>query len=138
MLPASCVAYVVPASGVQSKAMDTSGHTGVPPVSSQSIEPNPESDRFRLRFAFLVLVALSLAALVGGIAKIATERTPWSFPIGVALVVIGTPLLVAMRRAVRAVRGVRRAFLGKCGTCGYGLDGVHSASCPECGTKLPF
>ncbi len=89
----------------------------------------------------VAVAVLSLLWLRGNVAlaqAIVDHRLPWAIVVGVASNVLIPAAIAYVVHLRRVQRRLRRYARGECVACGYGLRGIETDRCPECGTAVPL
>jgi rubrerythrin len=115
---------------------------GVPPTlgpnsaspEQVSFDEAPETARGRRRAWRIILIAVLGMIAIGGLGKLLDAPNRFGQAWGLFVCLVGTtPLWIGVWVLWRLARRVRRSRRLGCIHCGYGMNGVPSNRCPECG-----
>ena len=99
---------------------------------------DPQPTPIRRTVVLILLTGFSLLMLLGGVGLLLSgDHALGTLIAGSVLAVLGLPLpLWSAAWLARHLRGFIWAQKSRCERCGYAVDGLLVATCPECGGSI--
>jgi hypothetical protein len=108
------------------------------PGPGEDLSTEPPRSPIRRTLVLISLTGFAALVLLGGVMLLLSgDRSLSTMVTGSILVLVGLPMPVwAAAWLFRAARRFSWSQRSRCEHCGYSAAGLHSATCPECGSPL--